>query len=122
MVQNKRMNDITSLNSVDINYAIAIILIAMVCTFFTRVIPFALFGGKKQMPLKLGQIASKLPPAIIAILVIYCIKDTTFQEMHKLIATMISIFSVIILHIWKREILISIAGGTILYMILLRII
>lgn len=109
------------IDMIDFNQAVAIILVAAVCTFITRVVPFALFGGKKEMPERIRQIATKLPPAIIAILVIYCIKDIGFHDITKLTATIISIVAVVLLHLWKREILISIAGGTILYMILLRV-
>lgn len=99
---------------------IATVIIAGIITFAIRAVPFILFGGKKQMPMFIKQIAEKLPPMIIAILVIYCIKDVTLQDMTKVYATIVGMISVIGLHLWRRNILISIAGSTILYMIVLR--
>lgn len=104
---------------IDTYQAFAIIAVAAVCTFITRFVPFALFG-RRRMPAAIADIAAKLPPAIIAILVIYCIKDVGFDDMPKLWATAIAIPAVVLLHLWRREILISIGGGTVLYMVLLH--
>ncbi len=105
---------------VDTYHAIAIIAVATICTFITRVVPFALFGRNKAMPPLVKEIATKLPPAIIAILVIYCIKDVNLGDMTKFAATIISVVAVVVLHLWKRKILLSIGGGTVIYMVLLR--
>ena len=96
------------------------VLIAGIVTFLIRAIPFILFGGKQQMPVFVKEIAEKLPPMIIAILVIYCIKDVSFQDMTKVYATLVGVLSVIGLHLWRRNILLSIAGSTLIYMFILR--
>ena len=105
---------------IDAYYAAAIIAVAAVCTFITRLVPFALFGRKK-MPAAVADIAAKLPPAIIAILVVYCVKDVSFDFSAKFWVTVIAVPTVVLLHIWQRQMLLSIAGGTILYMALLHL-
>ena len=72
------------------------------------------------MPVFVKQIAEKLPPMIIAILVVYCVKDVTPADMTKVYATIAGMIAVISLHLWRRNILLSIAGSTIIYMFILR--
>ena len=101
--------------------AISIIAVTAAVTLFTRAVPFLFFGGKRKMPAAVQKVAEKLPPAMIAILVIYCIKDALVQPDHTLLATVLALASVVILHLWKRNTLLSIAVGTVLYMVLIRI-
>ena len=56
-------------------YAIAMIAVAAVCTFATRVAPFLLFNGSKPIPPIIRYLGSTLPPAVIALLVVYCLKN-----------------------------------------------
>lgn len=72
------------------------------------------------MPAFLKEIADKLPPAIIAVLVIYCLKDHLTVPGTETIAAAIAIAGVVILHLWKRNTLLSVAAGTVLYMIFIR--
>ena len=55
--------------------ALAMILVAAVCTFATRVAPFLLFNGKKPIPPIVRYLGEALPPAVIALLVVYCVKN-----------------------------------------------
>ena len=75
---------------------------------------------KRQMPAFLKEIADKLPPAIIAVLVIYCLKGPLTVLDTETIAAAIAIAGVVILHLWKRNTLLSVAAGTVLYMIFIR--
>ena len=59
---------------IPVTQAILIVITASIGTFVTRVVPFFLFGGKKGMPASIQYLGNILPPAIIAILVIYCLK------------------------------------------------
>ena len=97
------------------SHSILLIAIASGITFLIRALPFLVFK-KRQMPAFIKEIADKLPPAIIAVLVIYCLKSplTVFGT------ASIAIAGVVILHIWKRNTLLSVAAGTILYMIFIR--
>ena len=98
-----------------------LIAVVAVITFILRAIPFAVFGGKKEMPETVRQVAELLPAAIIAVLVIYCIKSDLVLPGMGTIATMTAVLVVVILHLWKRNILLSIFGGTVVYMGLLHL-
>ncbi len=103
-------------------YVLAAILVCAVCTFALRVAPFALFSGKRAMPPSIRRLAGKMPAAIIAVLVVYCLKSLPTAGLTQAAVTLVSVLIVILLHLWKKNTLLSIAGGTILYMILLRLI
>lgn len=106
------------MNPNSLNSILIILLIAAI-TFFTRAIPFILFSGNKRGVSKniifLGEI---LPPAIIGMLVIYCLKNVTLLSFPYGLPEIISIFSIYILHIKFKNNLISIFSGTALYMFL----
>lgn len=102
--------------------SILIIAVTALCTILTRVIPFLIFGRKKELPKIVTYLGKVLPSAIIAILVIYCIKGVNFTSFPFGLAEIISIAAVIALHLWKSNTLISIGGGTILYIILVNIV
>jgi branched-subunit amino acid transport protein AzlD len=74
------------------------------------------------MPPAVHKLASKMPAAIIAVLVIYCLKSVPTSDITTVIINLVSVAAVVGLHLWKRNTLLSIAGGTVLYMVLLRII
>ena len=101
-------------------YSIIAIEVAALCTFATRLVPFALFGGKKEVPATITYLGKVLPPAIIATLIIYCIRSVDFTASPHGAAEIIAIVVTALLHIWKKNTLISIGGGTILYMFLVQ--
>ena len=103
-------------------YTILAILVCAACTFALRVAPFALFSGKRGMPPAVRRLAMKMPAAIIAVLVVYCLKGLPASDAGNAAITLGSVAAVVALHLWKHNTLLSIAGGTILYMVLLRII
>lgn len=103
-------------------YSIIAIAVAALCTFATRLVPFALFGGKKEVPATITYLGKVLPPAIIATLIIYCIRSVDFTASPHGAAEIIAIVVTALLHIWKKNTLISIGGGTILYMFLVQFI
>ena len=103
-------------------YILAGIAVCALCTVALRVAPFALFRGGRQMPSAVRRLAMKLPAAIIAVLVVYCLKALPDSSLPTSAATLASVAAVVALHLWKRNTLLSIAGGTILYMALLRLI
>ncbi len=100
--------------------AIALIATVGICTFLTRSAPFALFGGKREIPGWVKYLGNILPPAIISTLVIYCLKDVRFAVFPFGAAEILSVLAVVVLHVWKRNILLSMAGGTVLYMVLIH--
>ena len=104
------------------SYSIIAIAVAAICTFATRLVPFALFGGKKEVPAVITYLGKVLPPAIIATLIIYCVRSVDFTASPHGAAEIIAIVVTALLNIWKQNTLISIGGGTILYMILVQFI
>ncbi|HJC43576.1 MAG TPA: AzlD domain-containing protein, partial [Candidatus Mediterraneibacter gallistercoris] len=62
------------------------------------------------------------PAAVFGLLVIYCLKDVSIFTGSHGIPELISIILVILLHVWKRQILLSIAGGTVCYMLLVQLV
>ena len=101
-------------------YAIIVILLAALMTFLTRAIPFALFGGNKKIPNVIHYLGKVLPPAIIATLIVYCLRSVDLSDLSGILPQVIAIAIVAVLHLWKRNTLLSIAGGTVAYMILVQ--
>lgn len=101
-------------------HSVAIIVVVAVCTLLTRALPFLFFGGKKEVPSWVQYLGRVLPPAIMAILVVYCLKGISlFQGNHGL-PELLSIAVVVGLHLWKKNTLISIGAGTVCYMLLVQ--
>lgn len=103
-------------------YTLLAVLVCAAVTFLLRFAPFALFSGKGEMPPALRRLAGKMPAAIIAVLVVYCLKGMPVSDLTGNAVTLACVFAVVILHLWKKNTLLSIAGGTVLYMALLRLI
>lgn len=101
-----------------------IITIGMVIlgTMLTRFLPFLIFPAGKETPKLIRYLGKVLPPAIFGLLVIYCLRNINFLAGNHGIPEIISIVAVIVLHIWKRQMLLSIAGGTLCYMLLVQFI
>lgn len=100
--------------------SVAIILAVAVTTFATRAIPFLLFPNGRRIPKTVEYLGKVLPPAVIGMLVIYCFKSVTPFAFPFGIPEVIAGAVVIALHIWKRNNLLSIGAGTIIYMILVQ--
>ena len=102
--------------------SLIIILIVAITTFATRVTPFLVFPKGKPIPLIIHYLGKVLTPAVIGMLVIYCLKDTKILLQPYGIPELISIAVVAILHIWKRNNLLSIGVGTVFYMLLIQVV
>lgn len=88
-------------------------------TMLTRYLPFFLFSGSRKTPPLVHDLGKLLPPAVFGLLVVYCLKDVSlFTDSHGL-PEGIAILVVVGLHLWKRQMLLSIAGGTACYLLLL---
>ena len=103
-------------------HSVAIIAVAAIVTLFIRAIPFVLFGVKREVPATVIYLGKVLPPAIMVILVVYCVKGIDLFTGNHGIPELLSVAVVAGLHIWKRNTLLSIAAGTILYMILVQVV
>lgn len=101
-------------------YLIAMIAVASVCTFATRLFPFALFGGSKEVPKFIKYLGGILPVAIIGALIIYCLRDFTKGDINYFAPQLMAVAMTAIVHILKKNVLLSIAVGTIGYMLLIH--
>lgn len=101
-----------------------IITVAMIVigTMTTRFLPFIIFPAGKPTPKYIQYLGNVLPGAVFGMLVIYCLKNISIFTGSYGIPELISIIFVIILHLFKRQMLLSISGGTILYMLLVQFI
>lgn len=90
-------------------------------TMVTRFLPFLVFPEGKTPPKFITYLGTVLPYAVIGLLVIYCLKDAVFSSLHCL-PELIAIAFIVVLHKWKKNTLLSIAGGTILYMFLVQVV
>ena len=102
--------------------SVAIIAVVAICTFITRVIPFLIFGGDREVPATVQFLGKMLPPEIMAVLIVYCLKSVTLFTFPCGLPEFISIGVVAILHVWKRNALLSIGVGTVCYMILIQMV
>lgn len=103
-------------------YSLLIIAVVAFCTILLRALPFLIFGGKKEVPLTVRYLGKVLPPAIMAVLVVYCLREVSFLQGNHGIPEIISVLVVAGLHIWKKNILLSIGLGTICYMVLIQLV
>ena len=98
------------------------IAIMAILTFMTRVIPFIIFPANKKTPDYIHFLGEVLPFAIIGMLIVYCLKAVSFISFPFDLPELIAIVFIIILHLWKNSTLLSISGGTLLYMFLVQMI
>ncbi len=102
--------------------AVAAIAIMAAVTFLTRALPFLLFGRGGRPPRVVLYLGRYLPPAVIAMLIVYCFRGVSFQSPAGWAPALIAGAAVAALHIWKRNNMLSIVGGTILYMVLVQVV
>lgn len=100
------------------------ITIAMVVigTMLTRFLPFLLFPSGKPTPKYIRYLGTVLPAAVFGLLVVYCLRNVNVFAGSHGIPELLLIALVIALHLWKRQMLLSIAGGTICYMLLVQLV
>lgn len=91
-------------------------------TMLTRFLPFLIFPPQKPTPKYIQYLGKVLPSAVFGLLIIYCLKDVDLTAGSHGIPELISIALVILLHLWKRQMLLSIAGGTVCYMLLVQLV
>lgn len=100
--------------------SLLVIFVTGVTIFFTRLIPFLFFPKGKEIPKTVRYLGKALPPAVIAMLVVYCLKSVSITAYPHGLPDLIAILTVVALHVWKRNNLLSIGAGTVLYMFLIQ--
>ena len=98
------------------------IAIASVVTMLIRSLPFLVFGGNKKRPAVIDYLADVLPYAIMGMLVVYCLKSVSLVTAPHGLPELIACVAVVLLHLWKRNTLLSIIAGTAVYMVLVQVV
>lgn len=100
----------------------SVLLVAVACllTAALRFLPFLIFGGRRTPPAVILYLGRVLPYAVMAMLVVYCLRGTGFSALSDWLPTLIGVAVVVGLHLWRRNTLLSIVGGTCVYMLLLH--
>ena len=99
-----------------------IILAVALTTFATRVFPFLVFPKGREIPKTIQYLGKVLTPAVIGMLVVYCLKSTRPLTYPFGLSEAIAVITVAGLHVWKRNNLLSIGVGTVLYMVLIQVV
>lgn len=99
-------------------HSILIIAVASIVTLILRGAPFIIFGGKRKTPAFVSWLGKVLPYSVMGMLLIYCMKDVSFVAAPHGIPELIACAITALLHVWKRNSLLSIGVGTVSYMII----
>ena len=102
--------------------AIAAIAVMALVTLLTRALPFLLFDRGENPPKVVLYLGRVLPAAMMGLLVVYCLKGVQWTAAPHGGPEVVSVAVVAALHKWKGNVLLSIAGGTILYMLLVQVV
>ena len=103
-------------------HAMLIVATAAIVTVALRFVPFIIFGGDRKTPTYITYLGKVLPYAIMAMLVVFCLKNVSLVSAPYGLPELISCGMVVLLHLWKRNTLISIIGGTACYMMLVQLV
>ena len=90
-------------------------------TMSTRFLPFLIFSGKRETPAFIQYLGRALPSATFGMLVVYCLRNVDVAATFAL-PEIIALTATVLLHLWKRQMLLSIAGGTVAYMLLVQLV
>ena len=101
-------------------YPIAVIGVIAAVTWALRAFPFLLFGNR-PLPKVIRYLGKALPPAIMTVLVIYCLRDISFGQSPFGIPELAACALVVILQVLRKNMYLSIVAGTVCYMILIRV-
>ena len=98
------------------------ILVVAAGTMLTRFLPFLLFPAGKPTPKYIQYLGKVLPAAVFGMLVVYCLKNVSLLSGSHGLPEAMAIAVVAALHLWKKQTLLSIAGGTVCYMLLVQLV
>lgn len=98
------------------------IAMAVLATVLTRFLPFIIFPAGKEAPKFIKYLGKVLPAAVFGFLVVYCLKNVDILSGSHGIPELIAVAVVAVLHLWKRQMLLSILGGTVAYMLLIQLV
>jgi branched-subunit amino acid transport protein AzlD len=96
-------------------------LIMSLTTILTRALPFLLFPDQARTPAFVRYLGHVLPYPVIGMLVVYCFKDLNLRSAPYGLPELIAIIAIILVHLWRKNALISIGSGTVIYMLLIQL-
>ena len=96
--------------------------IIALATMLVRFLPFFVFPENKKTPGYVQYLGKVLPYSIIGMLVVYCLRNTVVLQYPYALPEAISVGAVILLQIWLKNMLLSIGGGTVIYMLLVQVV
>ena len=102
-------------------HSLLLLAVISAVTIALRFLPFLIFRGKRKTPEYVLYLGRVLPPAIMGMLVVYCLKGLSFAAFPFGIPELAASAVVVLLHAWRRNSLLSILGGTACYMVLIRL-
>ena len=102
--------------------ALLLVLIIALVTALLRFLPFIIFKDSNKTPKIITNLGKTLPYAVMAMLVVYCLKDVKFSSVNLFVPQIIAVIIVSISYIWKRNTLLSIILGTVCYMLLIQLV
>lgn len=108
--------------TVTIWQSVVLIAVVVLGTMLTRYLPFMIFPAGKPTPKYVQYLGEVLPYAVIGLLVVYSLKNTVLLAWPFGIPEAISIICIVLLHLWRKSMLLSIAAGTIIYMLLIQLV
>lgn len=108
--------------TMDITQQVIMITMVVLGTMLTRFIPFLVFPSDKPTPMYIQYLGKVLPSAVFGLLVIYCLKNVRLLSGNHGIPEFLGVSIVVFLHFWKKNMFLSIAGGTIVYMLLVQLV
>ncbi len=103
-------------------HAVLLVAVTSAVTILLRFLPFVIFSGNRKNPAYVTYLGKVLPYAIMGMLVVFCLKGVSLTAAPYGIPEAIACALVILLHVWKRNTLISILGGTVCYMVLVQMV
>lgn len=101
-------------------HAAAIVAVVALVTIALRFLPFVVFGGGRRTPKSVLYLADVLPCAVMAMLVVYCLRSADLTGATHGLPELLAAAAVVALHVWKKNTLLSIVAGTALYMVLVQ--
>ena len=104
------------------SHTILLVAVVSLVTIAVRALPFLVFGEGRKTPKVIAYLGEVLPYASMAMLVVYALKDVTFSSVSGWLPEAIACGAVAGLHLWKRNTLLSIVGGTVCYMLLVQLV
>lgn len=105
---------------VSVGQSLLIIFVIAAITFALRAAPFILFRGTGTIPKVITYLGNVLPPAVMGMLIVYCLRNVSVADAPFGIPEFLAVITVAGLHLWRKNNLLSILGGTVFYMVLVQ--